>query len=212
MTGRRSTTWTAIALSAGLVSTLGSGMLTGCATGPNPVPQGAEAVQQRKAEALRLMAEGERRADRGKIDDAIESYQQAVSLDRSLGAAWNNLGELLLRKEQYADAVNAFIAAADADPADPRPLYNAALAYQRIGWAADAYEHYTQALTRDGNFLPALRGAVRSGEMLSKADPQLAEQVRRAQLLETDAQWRSYLERQRFRVEAGMDAGLREDG
>lgn len=183
----------------------------GCATGPDPAePTGMQGVQQRKAEAVALMARAERSARRGDIEGAIETYQRAVGLDRSLSAAWNNLGELLLREERYADAVGAFTAAADADPADPRPLYNSGLAYQRIGWAKDAYEQYTRALERDANFLPALRGAVRSAEMLSKADPVLAEQVRRAMLLETDPQWRSYLERQRFRVEAGMDAALRD--
>ncbi|MEL6740886.1 MAG: tetratricopeptide repeat protein [Planctomycetota bacterium] len=185
-------------------------LLGGCATGPDVTMPGPEQIQQRKAEAVALMGKGGRLAERGDTEGAIEAYQQAVVLDRSLGAAWNNLGELMLREERYADAVGAFTAAADADPADPRPVYNAALAYQRIGWAADAYDQYTRALERDENFLPALRGAVRSGEMLSKADPVLAEQVRRAMLLETDATWRSYLERQRFRIEAGMDATLRD--
>jgi tetratricopeptide (TPR) repeat protein len=171
---------------------------------------GATAAEQinelgrRRAEAVRLAQD----AETYEQDDpakAIETYKAALREDDSLHNAWNNLGMLLMNQGQYADAVSAFQAAGDLMPGDPRPMYNIGLAYQRNGWGEEAYRHFNLALERDPSHLPSMRGFVRAAEMTGRADDSVIDVIRRATMRETDAQWKSYFERQRYRVEAVLD-------
>ena len=91
--------------------------------------------------------------------------------------------------------------AADLQMDDPRPDYNIGLAYQTIGWGDESYEHFQRSLDRDSNYLPSLRGIVRSAEMMGIGNQQVIEHIRNGQLRETNDQWREYFDRQRFRVE-----------
>lgn len=167
----------------------------------------AEAMNQiakRRAEAVRLAQEAERleATDRPR---AIETYKQALALDDTLHNAWNNLGLLLMEDGNYADAVAAFQVAADLMPVDPRPPYNIGLAYQRNGWGEEAYRYFSMALERDPSHLPSMRGYVRAVEMTGRADERTMQIIRSAVMRETDEEWKTYFQRQRYRVEAMMD-------
>lgn len=137
----------------------------------------------------------------GKNEAALGEYRKALELDDKLYAAWNNMGQLLMADGNYADAVSAYQIASKIEPTDPRPMYNIGIAYQKVGWAQDSYTHFQSALDRDKTYLPALRGLIRSAEMLGLGDTQLLEQIRDAQLRETDEQWREYFSTQYFRVQ-----------
>jgi tetratricopeptide (TPR) repeat protein len=195
-----------------LAATLAGGLATtGC--GQRRAGTDIDAVlaerARTKAEALRLADRAAAANKKGDAAQAEELYRQALSLDRSLFQAWNDLGNLLMARHQYADAVSAFVTAADLQPADPRPLYNAGVAYQRIGWAEDALGFFEKALARDENHLDSLRGATRAAESLNRASPAILDRVHRGLLRETNDQWREYFERQRFRVEAAIQSQLR---
>lgn len=142
---------------------------------------------------------------KGKSEEALQEYRNALELDDQLYAAWNNMGQLLMDKGNYADAVAAFQIAAGIEPSDPRPLYNTGLAYQRVGWASDAYTSYDRALTRDPNYLPAMRGLARSAEMLGGSNAHLLQVIKTAQLQERDEQWRDYFRAQYDRVQTLLD-------
>jgi Tfp pilus assembly protein PilF len=142
---------------------------------------------------------------KGDTEGALAEYRKALELDDQLYAAWNNMGQLLMDKGNYADAVAAFQIASGIEPTDPRPLYNTGLAYQRVGWAADAYASYERALERDANYLPAMRGLARSAEMMGSSSLKLLEILKQAQLRERDEQWRNYFRAQRDRVEILID-------
>lgn len=176
-------------------------MLGGCATERGWPDAPGMPPEQRRSESIRLMRQAERAAEKGRELEAIDLYKQAVGASGDLYAAWNNLGELLMRQENYADAVSAYQVAADLQPQDARPLYNIGVAYVEVGWAEEALEYFKQALDRDPSYLPALRGAVKSAELLRRADDATLDLVRRGLLRETDDRWRVYFERQRFRVE-----------
>lgn len=190
---------------------LALGLSAGCAPGPRlkdrPKVDPAAAfneLAQRRAEAMRLAAQAEAVAP-DEPSKAIELYRQALANDDSLHNAWNNLGTLLMAQGRYADAVHAFQAAADLMPADPRPMYNTGIAYQRNGWGEEAYRHFAMALERDPSHLPSMRGFVRAAEITGKADERTIEVIRRATMRETDERWRSYFQRQRYRVEAVLE-------
>lgn len=142
---------------------------------------------------------------KGKTEEALAEYRSALELDDQLYAAWNNMGQLLMDKGNYADAVAAFQIAAGIEPTDPRPLYNTGLAYQRVGWASDAYTSYERALTRDPNYLPAMRGLARSAEMMGSSSTRLLQVIKEAQLQERDEQWRNYFRAQYDRVQTLLD-------
>ncbi len=161
-------------------------------------------LAQRRAEALRLAQDAERRAATDP-ETAIETYRRALALDDSLHNAWNNLGLLLMDRGAYSDAVAAFQVASDLMPGDPRPPYNIGLAYQRNGWGDEAFRNFAIALERDPSHLPSLRGYVRAAEMIGRADDTLVEKIKTATMRETDERWREYFQRQRFRVEAMME-------
>jgi len=137
-----------------------------------------------------------------KYDEALGEYRKALELDNTLYAAWNNMGQLLMAQGDYADAVSAYKIASGIELSDPRPEYNIGLVYQKVGWANDSYAHFKNAIERDPNYSPALRGLIRSAEMLGKGDTQILEYIRTAQLRETDEQWIAYLSTQYYRVEA----------
>lgn len=159
---------------------------------------------RRQQQALEHIRKAEALEAQGRDDEAIMEYRAALETKNDLYAAWNNLGHLLMKKENYADAVSAFQVASRLQPGDPRPEYNTGLAYQRVGWAQDSYLHFKLALDRDPVYLPALRGAVRSAEMLGQADQIVLDYIRSAQLRESDDQWKTYFDRQRVRVESQL--------
>ncbi len=180
--------------------------LGACTVTPGP----SEAIQmdqgERYARALELIEDAQRHAERGRVGEAIDAYKASIEMTPSIAAAWNNMGELLMAQHQYSDAVTAFERAGDLSPTDPRPPYNAGVVYQNQGWARDALERFELALDRDENYLPALRGAVRAAEYLQVADTSTLDRIKRATLSESDEAWREYFQRQRFRVEAVLDA------
>lgn len=177
--------------------------LAGCSATPGS-GDGVNELAVRRADAMRLIERAQQLAQQGKTEEAIRAYQESITQSPSIAVAWNNLGELYMRQQQYADAVSSFERAGDLEPQDPRPPYNAGVAYQKNGWAQDALGKFAEALERDAGYLPALRGAVRSAEMLNLADRPTLDRIKRATMTETDETWRAYFERQRFRVEHGL--------
>lgn len=158
-----------------------------------------------RAMALELFREASQLHEDGKSEQALVKYRQSIETDNTIFAAWNNMGQLLMQQKNYADAVAAFKVASDLQQTDPRPDYNIGLAYQTIGWGEESLTHFQISLDRDPNYLPSIRGVVRSAEMLGKGDQQILEFIRNGQLRETNEQWREYFDRQRFRVEKVID-------
>lgn len=196
MTHRR--TYAAIALAATLACVACTG------SGPSAQDELTD-VDQRRQRAIALADRAQRAAEAGRIDQAETLYRESVATDPKVFMAWNNLGELLLRAGEHADAVLAFREAAQLQPTDPRPLFNVGLTYSRAGWAEESLQAYRAALLRDPKHVPSLRGAARAAEMLRVADEPALEHVRTGMLHETDPTWRAYFQRQEFRIRAAMD-------
>lgn len=201
-----------IARTAAGLAVLGVSTLVGCSAPKmnwdkaEPAIDPVEAYSQRsRVKALELFREASKLHEEGESVKALAKYRESIDVDNTLFAAWNNMGQLLMQQKNYADAVAAYKIASDLQTTDPRPDYNIGLAYQTIGWADESYEHFQRSIDRDPNYLPSLRGAVRSAEMLGIGDQQVLEYIRNGQLRETQAEWRAYFDRQRFRVEKLID-------
>lgn len=193
------------------VGLLGGGAgLAGCESTPKKPKVRVikiESDAQQLADAQRLAASAQTMRDPLK---SIERYRQAVTTYPDFPAAWNNMGVLLLREQRFREAAEAFLAAAERAPSDPRPYYNLGLCWDRAGYLAEALDHYSESLNRDPNYLPALRGAVRAERRLGRANEKTLERIRAAIMSETDDQWREYLELLRSWAgeEVAANAGL----
>jgi len=180
--------------------------IAGCAS-PRPRVNTRQVEQNAKnaRDAVRLSADGDNATDDGDLALAEKRYREAIALDPSLSASWNNLGVVLMKRENYIDAVEVFNVAAELMPGDPRPPTNAGLAYQQAGFDADALRNFEEALRRDPRWIDALRGAVTCNMRLLTYNEKALDLTRRALLIERDDEWRAIFERERIRIENALD-------
>lgn len=197
------------ALTLGLCLAAALPMLTGCASG-------SSSSKKNNVTVITLPNQGEQIADAQQLAlraqkakdpaTAILLYSQAVETYPDLPAAWNNLGVLLLGEGRLMEAAEAFGSAAIRTPNDPRPSFNLGLTWDRAGYLESALEHYSNALSLDERYLPALRGAIKAESRLGESSPILVDRIRSALFLEQDPQWREYLELQKSWAEAEVRA------
>lgn len=142
----------------------------------------------------------------GKLDDAVNYYKQSVAVYPSYYPAWNNLGVLLMERDSYAAAAEAFGRAAEVNPTDPRPLHNIALIYLNRGYDREAADYFTRALGRDSGYLPSLREAVRLDVRADRITDVTSERIAKALLLETDPKWLELLRRYKPQIDRRLAA------
>lgn len=185
---------------------LAPALLGACARqgGKSIVLSGVKPAGQRLAEAQDIALRAQRSVERGRPEEAITRYQEALAAYDDFPAAWNNLGVLLMRQERYLEAADAFAAASERAPSDPRPVFNLGLTWERASYLDEALSHYERSLSRDPRYLPAIRGAVRAEQALGVVSEASAERLRLGLLIERDEVWRAYFEQQRIRVDAEL--------
>lgn len=83
----------------------------------------------------------------GASDKALETLQRLAPL-LPLYEVYNNIGVLLIKKKQYAEAVNHLKPAADAAPRDTDTLFNLGYAYHLAGDRTNAASTLKRALER----------------------------------------------------------------
>lgn len=210
----------ACVLSCALGWVLGSASMVGCAaSGRSATPDAEMDPSARLAEAHRLAelaqqsAEGSKRASASGNEEkatlerrrAIEYYGRAVTLHDSMGAAWNNLGVLLIEEGRYMDASRALQRAAAISPTDPRPHDNLGLIYHLTGYDEQALRHYTDALELDPQYLNSLRGGVLAASRLSVVNEDIVGWAERGMLIDTDPRWREIFMRERLQFAAMLE-------
>lgn len=209
MLPRRSTARRALAASALATCLIAAASITACAAHSTaPAPDDAAA---RRAEAMRLLAEAQKAQNASKLTEAQDLYVEALKLEPSAGAGWNNLGLVFMKQGKALEAAEAFKQAADRLPADPRPYENLGLLYGERSHAEDSLKYYMMSLERDPNWLPSLRGMSLQTRKLGRADHTILDALDRAVMLENDAGWKPVIERERMRVRAQVEAREKAD-
>jgi tetratricopeptide (TPR) repeat protein len=97
-------------------------------------------------------AEAQALRERGRLDEAIAKYQQAIAADPKHLASRAALGELLLKIHREDEAIEVFRAALDKNPSYPLALYDLAFALRvrdRPAEAVDAYQRYIKLRPND---------------------------------------------------------------
>jgi hypothetical protein len=182
----------------------GGGLLPGCKGSRREPTVISDPGPAQLAEARGLAAEAQREQAAGRTDRAIELYKQSLARSRELGFVQNNLGLLLMEKDNYLDAVALFDEAAYVMPESAKPLYNIGLAYWNRGWPEKALQFYGKALMRDPSDRDTLRAAVMAGKAKDLVDDEALARVRRALMLETDPRWKRMEQAEQFRIEFAM--------
>jgi tetratricopeptide (TPR) repeat protein len=191
---------------------VGAGLLAGAPAGCGSTrkavkfPEPTVASRATKEQAAQTAAKAQNAADRGKIDDAIRLYEEALSYDAAFAPALNNLGVLYWKKGRREDAVRAFNQMAALSPADPRPVMNIGTIYLELGYASEALKHFKEALDRDPNDLESLRFAIRAAADLDIATEEVSGWIAKALLRERDPQYFEYFQNQRSRVDGRLEA------
>lgn len=191
-------------------ATLGlAGAIGGCASGAGDGPTRQKPSMAQMREALPNLPEARKKALQAQRtkdpEKAIRLYREAVGAFPGFSAAWNNLGVLLMDEQEFLEAAEAFAAAADQAPSDPRPMYNLGALWDKQGWPEDALRFYLKALDRDSRYQPALRGVIRMESLLDRADENTMTRLKTALLQESDERWREFLLLQRARAKKRVE-------
>jgi tetratricopeptide (TPR) repeat protein len=112
------------------------GLVDAAAAAPKAAPASPAAPAYAEAQLLR---------DRGRIEESIVKFKQAIALDPRHSAARTALGELLLKIRRDDEAITVLRAAVDKNPSYSLAWYDLAFALRVKGQhaaAVDAYEHY----------------------------------------------------------------------
>src|SRR5262245_19390287 len=98
---------------------------------------------------------GKARFEEGKIDEAIEHYQQALLANPRFSKSHNNLGNALAAKGELEKAVESYRKALTIGPRDPTVHNNLGLVLVAQGKVEEAIEQFRQALKIDATYAGA---------------------------------------------------------
>lgn len=143
----------------GLFQVVLIGVVAGLAFNSGATAQSSEDIP----EVVRsFIDEGNRHAQAGRLDAAVESYSQAQRLAPEVPAPYLSLGAIYARRGEFEDAYTSFTGGLEHAPEDPQLLFNAAVVGRRLGLYDKAFEFVDKALSRDrrNGVLLALHGTV----------------------------------------------------
>ncbi len=84
----------------------------------------------------------------GRVDEAIASYETAVTLDPTFPAAYRELAQIAIQKNEWAEAIDWLHRAIDADPGHAGSLAQMGFAYQSLGAVETADEWFVSSRLR----------------------------------------------------------------
>lgn len=173
----------------------------------SPTSASDDENRRRLDAAQSLITQASKTTDANK---AIELYDKAVKAYPQIPVAWNNMGILLMKQNRRQEADQAFTTAGEMAPNDPRPLYNRGLNWFENRYPKEARTFFQQALDRDPNYLPAIRGAIEADVLTRQTGEQTLDLLRRALFLERDKKWRERFELQKSRIESYLEVEAEE--
>ncbi|MFD2602390.1 tetratricopeptide repeat protein [Flavobacterium suzhouense] len=113
-------------------------------------------------EAMKFYTEGNKYAEKGKNDKAIESYKKAVKADPEFAFAWDNLGLSYRKANNYEEAIKCYNKSLEVDPFGILPLQNLAVVYEYTKDYKAAAGTYSKLIESDSNNPEGYYGAGRA--------------------------------------------------
>lgn len=120
----------------------------------------------KRANAAKLISEGNEHYRKGEVAEAVRSYNQALATDPENPVAWNNKGLILAVAGNYAEALKCHLKAIELDPKHVDAISNVGMAYTKMGELGKALEWYERALDIDPRHETTWNN---KGNLLSKA-------------------------------------------
>jgi tetratricopeptide (TPR) repeat protein len=108
--------------------------------------------------ARALLEEGQRRADEGKWDEALQAYRQALAIDPRYGDAYIGMGDAYMSSGKYKEGFAAYEQAISVAPWNPDAHYSLGAAYNDMARYGDAFKPFVQAIRLDPGFAEAHYG------------------------------------------------------
>jgi superkiller protein 3 len=114
--------------------------------GRSSKPGVTRALTPEQQKALQHNERGLQFFSKGKLDNAIKEYQDAIRSDPQLAAAQNNLGSAYFGAGRFEEAATAFQKAGELDPNYGQAFFNLALTQIKLGREKEANETLLAAL------------------------------------------------------------------
>ena len=114
--------------------------------GRNTKPGVTRALTPEQQKALQHNERGLQFFSKGKLENAIKEYQEALRSDPQLAAAHNNLGSAYFGAGRFEEAAAAFQKAGELDPNYGQAFFNLALTQIKLGHEKEANETLFAAL------------------------------------------------------------------
>jgi len=111
----------------------------------------AQQEQERREAAAKLIEEGRALLDRGEIDAAIRTFDEATSLDEHNGAAWNDLAVALYQAGRNDMAIGCLYTSLRVDPTFSDAAVNLATLLESAGRTADGIPGLRGVLFHDND-------------------------------------------------------------
>ena len=109
--------------------------------------RGIAPAQQRQASVAHYNR-GTEFHGRGRLEEAIASYREALALDPSLDVAYNNLGNALSALGRFDEAAPIYRRALELQPANLDARYNLGVSLHSRGSLAEAIGHYRDVVAK----------------------------------------------------------------
>ncbi|MFN8741015.1 MAG: tetratricopeptide repeat protein [Pirellula sp.] len=147
------------------------------------------AEQRSQARASRLIDQGLKQFESGKLGKAETSFRKALDTAPGLAAGHNNLGNLYLARHELYQAAWEFERAAILAPDQPDPLINLGLVYEQAGQLEIAADYYTQALEINPNHAIALGNYARVLIKMDGDPLEINQQLQRLKFIDNRPDW-----------------------
>lgn len=171
------------------------GLNIGCSNRFAPSPYASGGEQPRNPERARALHSRATAVLDEDPDFAEKLLREALAADLYHGPAHNNLGVLLLAREELYAAATEFEWARKLMPGHPDPRVNLALTLERAGRFDEALKTYESALAVWENYLPALQGKARL-QVATRTIDDSTEHALREIALRGQSDWRAWARQQ----------------
>ncbi|MGB8213134.1 MAG: tetratricopeptide repeat protein [Anaerolineales bacterium] len=134
----------------------------------------AARLEDNRFEALCFNAIALVETNLGRVEEAIQAYQNAISLAPEHISAWNNLGNLYIKLERHAEALTAFQKAIEQNASDGVGWDGLGDLYHKLGRNDDAIYAFLKAIEFSPNYAHSWNGLGNSYMQDGRLDEALA--------------------------------------
>lgn len=174
--------------------------MTGCAPRASTSPYAPPSEATRNpAEAERLTQLATRTAEPAAAERLL---RDALAADLYCGPAHNNLGAILLAREELFEAATEFEWAKKLMPGHPSPRLNLAITLERAGRTTEALAEYRSALESQPEHIQTIQALTRLQIRSNTTSPDTADMLRTIAFRGETEQWRTWATTQLTRMQS----------